>query len=96
MTGIVKALYDLEGYLARDSTHMTFIYSTKEDTIVDVFIYNELLDHINNFEEDKLVEWKLKATTSHEGPLVRHPNYNGSTSEYSGKMGRLLMSPSTQ
>ena len=37
------------------------------------------MDHINNSEEDDLVEWKFKAITAHEGTLVRsHPNYNGS------------------
>ena len=50
-----------------------------DDTIEEIFTYNELLDHINNSEEDDLIEWKFKAITAHEGPLPRsHPNYNGS------------------
>ena len=37
------------------------------------------MDHINNSEEDALVECKFKAITAHDGALVRsHPNYNGS------------------
>ena len=76
---IVKALDDFEGDLARDSSRLKFVCSMNDDTIEEIFTYNELLDHINNSEEDDLIEWKFKAITAHEGPLPRsHPNYNGS------------------
>ena len=48
-----------------------------DDAIQEVLDYNELLDHLNNSEEDDIVEWKFKAITAHEGPLHQHhPNYN--------------------
>ena len=50
-----------------------------DDTIEEIFTYNELLDHISNSEEDALIEWKFKEITAYEGPLPRtNPNYNGS------------------
>ena len=76
---IVKALDDCEGDLAQDSSRLKFVCSMNDDTIEETFTYNELLDHINNSEEDDLIEWKFKAITAHEGPLPRsHPNYNSS------------------
>ena len=72
---IVKAIDDYEGNLQRDSSRMKFICSTKDDTVEDVFTYNEILDHINMSEDDDLIEWKFKAITAHEGPLTTsHPN----------------------
>ena len=60
------------------STILKSICSTEYNTVEDVFTYNEILDHINNSEDDDLIEWKLKTITSHEGPLPRsYPNYNG-------------------
>ena len=95
---IVKALDDFEGDLARDSSRLKFVCSMNDDTIEEIFTYNELLDHINNSEEDDLIEWKFKEITAHEGPLPRsHPNYNGSpynlTIEW--ETGRSPMNPST-
>ena len=59
---------------------MKFICSTKDDTVEDVFTYNEILDHLNMSEDDDMIEWKFKAITAHEGPLATsHPNYNGSS-----------------
>ena len=58
---------------------MKFIFSTKDDTVEDLFTYNEILDHTDNSKDDNLNEWKLKVITSHEGPLLTsHPNYNDS------------------
>ena len=53
---IVKALNECDGDLARDSSRMNFFCSMKDDTIKEIFIYNELLDHINNSEEDDRIE----------------------------------------
>ena len=50
------------------------------DTIEEIFTYNESLDHVTNSEEDDLIEWTFKVITSYEGSLPRtYPNYNGST-----------------
>ena len=43
----------------------------KDETIEDVFTYNELLDYINNSEEDELIKLKFKAVAAHEVPLPR-------------------------
>ena len=51
----------------------------QDDTVEEIFSYNELLDHLNNSEEDDLVEWRFKTIAGHEGPLPQsHPNHNGS------------------
>ena len=48
-----------------------------DDTIEKISTYNSLLDHVNNSEEDDLIEWKFKEIIAHEGLLARrHPNYN--------------------
>ena len=48
-----------------------------DDTIEEIFSYNEILDHLNLQEEETV--WKFKRITAHEGPLRQdHPNYNGS------------------
>ena len=50
----------------------------KDDTVEEIFSYNEILDHPNQQDEDTVV-WKFKRITAHEGPLKQsHPNYNGS------------------
>ena len=75
---IVKALDDYEGELRRDSSRMRFVCSMQDDAVEEVFTCNELLDHINNSEEEDLVEWKCREILAHEGPLPQsHPNYNG-------------------
>ena len=49
-----------------------------DDTIEEIFTCNELLDHINNSEEDDIIEWKFKKTTGDEGSFSRtHPNHKG-------------------
>ena len=59
---------------------MKLIFSTKHDTVEDVFIYNEILDQINKSEDYDLIECEFKSITSHEGPLpTSYPNCNGST-----------------
>ena len=51
----------------------------QDDTVEEVFTCNELLDHINNSEEEDLIEWTFREILAHEGPLPQsHPNYNGS------------------
>ena len=55
-TRIVKNLDDFEGFLARYSTRIKCVYSMKDDTIEEIFTYNKFLDHIDNYEEDDLVE----------------------------------------
>ena len=76
---IVKALDDFDGNLARDPSRLKIVCSMNDETIEEIFTYNESLDHINNSEEDDLIEWKFKEITAHEGPLPRtHPKYNGS------------------
>ena len=57
---IVKVLDDFECNLAQDSSRLKFFCSMSDDTIEEIFIYNELSDHMNNLEEDDLVEWKIK------------------------------------
>ena len=70
---------DYDRKLQRESARLKFIYSTKDDAVEDVLACNETLDHINNSEDDILVECKFKHIASHEGPLPRsYPNYNGS------------------
>ena len=66
---IVKAIDDQQ--IKRDSERLKFICSTKYDIVEDLFTYNETLNHINNSENDDLVEWKFKLITSHEGHLAR-------------------------
>ena len=57
---------------------MKFICSTKDDKVEDVLTYNEIPRHINNPEDDNVIECKFKSITSHEGPLpASHPSYNG-------------------
>ena len=76
---IVKAIDDHDGKPQKDSTRLKFICSTKNDAVEDAFTCNEILDHVNNSEDDDLVEWKFKSITAHEGPVPRsHLNYNGS------------------
>ena len=49
------------------------------DTIEKTFTCNELLDHVNNSQEDDIIECNFKAITAHGGLIPRtHPNYNGS------------------
>ena len=62
---IVKSLDDYDGDLARHSSRMKFFCSIKDNTIEVIFTYNDLLDHINNSEEDDLIEWKFKDVTAH-------------------------------
>ena len=79
MTRTFKSFDEFEGDLSRDSSRMKFVCSMKDETIKEIFTCNELLDHINNSEEDDLVEWKFKPITVHEVSLVRSPpNCNGS------------------
>lgn len=79
MQNLIKSLDEFEGDFARDSACIKFVHSMKDDTIEEIFTYTESLDHINNAEEDDLVEWKFKAITVQEGPLLRsHPNCNRS------------------
>ena len=66
---IVRALNDYKGDLARDSSHLKFTCSMQDDAVEELFTCNETLDHLNNFEEDDLVEWRFKSITGHEGPL---------------------------
>jgi hypothetical protein len=76
---IVKAFDDFEDDLARDSSSLTFVCSMNDGIIEEIFTYNESLDHMNNSEEDDLIEWKFKEIKAHEGPLPKsYPNYNGS------------------
>ena len=77
---VVKAIDDYEGDLARDSSRLKFVCTMQDDTIEEIFSYNELLDFLNKSEdEDDLIEWRFKSITGHEGPLPKsHPNYNGS------------------
>ena len=50
----------------------------QDDTVEEVFTCNEILDHINNSEEEDLVEWNFQAIAAHEGPLPQsHPDCNG-------------------
>ena len=72
-----KPLDDFEGDLAQDSCYLKFIFTMNDDTIEEIFTLNKLLDHINNSQEDHLIELKFKEITGHEGPLPRtHPNHN--------------------
>ena len=76
---IFKDIDDYDGKLQWYSTRLKLIYSNKDDVVEDVFTYNEILDHINNSEDDDIIEWKFKSITSHEEPLPRsYTNYNGS------------------
>ena len=52
---IVKAIDDYDEKLQRESTRLKFIFSTKDDTVEDVFTHNEILDHINNSEDNDLI-----------------------------------------
>ena len=63
---IVKSIDEHDGKLQRDSTRLKFICSTKYGAVEDAFTYNEMLDHINNSEDDDLVEWKFKSITAHK------------------------------
>ena len=52
-----------------------------DDTIEEIFTYDESLDHINNSKEDDLIEWEFKKITSNEGPPpITHPNFNSTPS----------------
>ena len=62
---IVKAMDDYDGKLQRDSTRLKLICSVKGDTLEDVFIYNEILGHINNSEDNDLIKWKFKSIRYH-------------------------------
>ena len=78
---IVKALDIFEGDLVRGSYRLKFLHH--ERTIEEIFTYNELLNHVNNSQEDYLIECKFKDTLSHEGLLTRiHPNYDGSPQNF--------------
>ena len=95
---VVKALDDFEGNLARDPSSLKFVCYMSNDIIEEIFIYNELLDYLNNSEENDLIEWKFKEMTACEGPLPKpHPNRNGSlynlTIEW--EMGIFEMNPSS-
>ena len=50
-----KALDDFEGDLVRDYSRIKFVCIMNDYTIEEIFIYNELLDLINNSEEDDLM-----------------------------------------
>ena len=74
---IVQAINDQKGNLARNSTRMKFLCTIKDGTIEEIFICNELLDHINNSTEDDIIEWKFKKISACEGPLPQsYPNCN--------------------
>ena len=65
---IVKHVDYFEGDLARDSSRLKFVSS------------NKTLDHINNSEEDELIEWMFKEKKVHEGPSSHtYPNKKGSS-----------------
>ena len=73
---IVKAIDDYDDDCAKDSNQKKFVCTMKDDTIEEIFSYNEILDHLNQQDEDTVV-WKFKRIKSHEGPLRQsHPNYN--------------------
>ena len=76
---IVKALDDFEGDLARYFSRLKLFCTMNDDAIEEIFPCKELLDHVNNSQEDDLIEWKHKDITVHEGQLpMTHPSYNGS------------------
>ena len=57
---IVKAIDNFEGDLARDSSRLKFVWTMSEDAIEEILNCNELLDHINNSEEDNLIEYRME------------------------------------
>ena len=76
---IVKPIDYFEGDLTRFSSRLKFVCIMSDDAIEETFTCNELLYHINNSEEDDIIEWEFRETKSHEGPLPRtHPNFNRS------------------
>ena len=44
---IVKAIDDYDDDCAKDSTQKKFVCTIKDDTIEEIFSYNEILDHLN-------------------------------------------------
>ena len=53
---IVKAIDNCNGKLARDSFHLKFLHSMKDDAIKESCACNESLDNLRNSEEDGLIE----------------------------------------
>ena len=68
---IIKAINDHNGQLAQDSSRLKFACSVKGDTIEEIFTRIEMLDHLNNSDEEDLIELKFKSITSHKGPLPK-------------------------
>jgi hypothetical protein len=64
----------------KTSGHIKFLVNSDDNKCNEIISYNELLDHLqrNEIDSNDLDEgmMRLKAITSHEGPLTsKHPNY---------------------
>ena len=74
---IVKVIQDHEGDLSTNTDRVKFLCSVNDKE--EIITYNEILDHLQKDEEDKVV-WKFKHISAHEGPLTpNHPSWNGSS-----------------
>lgn len=75
----VESIDECDGQLVRYSSQLKFMCSIKNDTIKEVFTYNETINYVSTSEEENLIEWKFKSITGHEGYIPKfHPSYNGS------------------
>ena len=76
---IVEAISDQHNQLEKNPDCIKFLCSFNNDQYTDIVAYNDIINHIEKYDDDPTV-WKLRRITAHEGPLAKtHPNYKGSS-----------------
>ena len=76
---IVQAIQDQESDIGSNPTRIKFLCSIDNDQFEEILSYAEVLDHITQQEDDKIL-WKFCRIVAHEGPLTdKDPTYKGSS-----------------
>jgi hypothetical protein len=91
---IVVAIEEHDATVENNLDQMHFVCSVNDDKYEEIMIYNQIMNHIEQSEEDGIV-WRFKRIAGHEGPSQRiiHCGKDPPTMYVlSGKMGRLPMS----
>ena len=76
---IVALIEDHNASTNQNLERMRFKCSVNEDKYEEIMMYNQIMNHIEQSEEDAVV-WRFKRIAGHEGPLTKnHPMWRGST-----------------
>jgi hypothetical protein len=75
---IVAAIEDHDANTEKNLKQMRFVCLVNDDKYEEIMTYNQIMDHIEQWEEDAIV-WRFKQIAGYEGPLTKnHPMWKGS------------------